>query len=317
MMKLLSAIYGSAVNARNRRFDDGKREPKHLGSPVVSIGNISVGGSGKTPFTMLLGSLLNQRSIPFDVLSRGYRRESSGIKFVDPNGRATDYGDEPLLLAKRLAVPVIVGSNRYEAGVRAERRHSSEMHLLDDGFQHRQLARQFDIVLVNEEDLEDRLLPAGHLREPVSGLERADVLVIPSNQSSEKFVSFGKPIWRAIRTLRVPPKPPTRPLAFCGLARPQRFFKDLETRGIKPCAMVAFPDHHRYSLREIDKLRAIADRNRADGFMTTQKDLMNLGDMVKRLDPITIPILEMELLNAKACLDQMLSTIEARRTRRS
>ncbi|MDT8066914.1 MAG: tetraacyldisaccharide 4'-kinase [Terriglobia bacterium] len=317
MMKLFSAIYGSAVNARNRRFDEGRREAKRLESPVVSIGNISVGGSGKTPFTILLGSLLNQRSIPFDVLSRGYRRESTGIKIVDPNGSATEFGDEPLLIAKRLAVPVIVGSNRYQAGVRAERRFMSGMHLLDDGFQHRQLARQFDIVLVNEEDLDDRLLPSGHLREPVSALERSDVLVIPSNQSSERFSAFGKPIWRVIRTMRVPPKAPTRPLAFCGLARPQRFFKDLETRGIKPCAMVAFPDHHRYSLGEIDKLRKIADRNRADGFMTTQKDLMNLGDMVKRLDPIAIPILEMELLNAKACLDHLLSTIEARRSRPS
>jgi tetraacyldisaccharide 4'-kinase len=317
MMKLLSAIYGSAVNVRNRRFDDGKREVKRLSSPVVSIGNISVGGSGKTPFTMALGSLLNQRSIPFDVLSRGYRRDSTGIKFVDPNGRATEFGDEPLLLAKRLAVPVIVGSSRYQAGLRAERRFVSEMHLLDDGFQHRQLARQFDIVLVNEEDLDDRLLPSGNLREPVSALERADVLVIPSNQSSEKFAEFGKPIWRVIGSMRVPPKPPTRPLAFCGLARPQRFFKDIEARGIKPCAMVAFPDHHRYSLGEIEKLRKIADRNRADGFMTTQKDLMNLGDMVKRLEPIAIPILETELLNAKACLDHLLSTIEARRTRPS
>lgn len=316
-MKLLSAIYGSAVRARNRRFDDGKREVKRLASPVVSIGNISVGGSGKTPFTILLGSLLNQRSIPYDVLSRGYRRESTGIKIVDPNGTATEFGDEPLLLAKRLAVPVIVGANRYQAGLRAERRFVCEMHLLDDGFQHRQLARQFDIVLVNEEDLDDRLLPSGHLREPIAALQRADVLVIPSNQGSEKFLEFGKPIWRVIRTMRVPPKPPARPVAFCGLARPKRFFKDLEARGIKPCAMVAFPDHHRYSSGEIDKLRKIAERNKADGFMTTQKDLMNLGEMVKRLEPIAIPILEMELLNAKACLDHMLSTIEARRSRPS
>jgi tetraacyldisaccharide 4'-kinase len=316
-MKVLSAIYGAAVNARNGRFDNGKREVKRLSAPVVSVGNISVGGSGKTPFTMLLGSLLNQRSIPYDVLSRGYRRESTGVKIVDPNGGATEYGDEPLLLAKRLAVPVIVGANRYHAGQRAERRFMSGMHLLDDGFQHRQLARQFDIVLVNEEDLADRLLPAGHLREPVSALERADVLVIPSNQSSGQFASFGKPIWRVIRTLRIPPRPPVRPLAFCGLARPQRFFKDLESRGIKPCAMVAFPDHHRYSAREIDKLRKIAQRNLADGFLTTQKDLMNLGELVKRLDPIVVPILEMELLNAKACLDHLLATIEARRSRPS
>lgn len=317
MMNMLSAIYGAVVKARNGRFEKGKRVPKQLTAPVVSVGNISVGGSGKTPFTILLGSLLNQRSIPYDILSRGYRRESTGIKIVDPNGRVSDYGDEPLLIAKRLAVPVIVGADRYQAGLRAERRFTSELHLLDDGFQHRQLARQFDIVLVSEEDLQDKLLPAGRLREPVSSLLRADALVIASTQSGEPFAEFGKPIWRVIRTLRVPPKPPKRPVAFCGLARPERFFKDLNSRGIEPCALVAFPDHHRYSRREIDKLRKIADRNKADGFLTTQKDLMNLGEPVSRLDPIIVPILEMELLNAGACLDHMLATIEARRSRRS
>jgi tetraacyldisaccharide 4'-kinase len=317
MMNMLSAIYGAAVKARNGRFEDGKRVPKQLTAPVVSIGNISVGGSGKTPFTILMGSLLNQRSIPFDILSRGYRRESTGIKVVDPNGKVSDYGDEPLLIAKRLAVPVIVGSDRYQAGLRAERRFTSELHLLDDGFQHRQLARQFDIVLVSEEDLTDKLLPVGRLREPVSALSRADALVIASTQPGEPFLEFGKPIWRVIRTLRIPPRPPKRPVAFCGLARPERFFKDLNSKGIEPCALVAFRDHHRYTRREIDKLRKIADRNKADGYVTTQKDLMNLGDLVSRLDPIIVPILEVELLNAGACLDHMLATIEARRTRRS
>jgi len=316
-MSLLSSIYGAVVKKRNARFEDGSAEPKRLQAPVVSIGNITVGGAGKTPFTILLGSLLNQRSIPFDVLSRGYRRQSVRIKIVDPNGQASEYGDEPLLIAKRLAVPVIVGSSRYEAGLKAEKKYSSEMHLLDDGFQHRQLARQFDIVLVSEEDLKEQLLPKGRLREPVSALSRADALVIASTQPGEPFAQFGKPIWRVIRTMRVPPRSPSRPVAFCGLARPERFFKDLNMRGIVPCAMVAFPDHHRYSRREIDKLKKIADRNRADGYLTTQKDLMNLGDLVYQLDPIIVPILEMELLNAGACLDHMLATIAARRTHRS
>jgi tetraacyldisaccharide 4'-kinase len=316
-MSLLSSIYGAVVKKRNARFEDGSAEPKRLQAPVVSIGNITVGGAGKTPFTILLGSLLNQRSIPFDVLSRGYRRQSVGIKIVDPNGQASEYGDEPLLIAKRLAVPVIVGSSRYEAGLKAEKKYSSEMHLLDDGFQHRQLARQFDIVLVSEEDLKEQLLPKGRLREPVSALSRADALVIASTQPGEPFAQFGKPIWRVIRTMRVPPRSPSRPVAFCGLARPERFFKDLNMRGIVPCAMVAFPDHHRYSRREIDKLKKIAGRNRADGYLTTQKDLMNLGDLVYQLDPIIVPILEMELLNAGACLDHMLATIAARRTHRS
>lgn len=316
-MSLLSAIYGSVIRARNSLYDRGKFRAKRLVAPVVSVGNIRVGGTGKTPFIILLGSLLNQRSIPFDVLSRGYRRESAGTLQVDPNGSSAKFGDEPLLIAKRLAVPVFVGASRYRAGQLAERAYHSELHLLDDGFQHRRLARQFDIVLVTEEDLQDKLLPSGRLREPPSSLARADALVIPSGQSVEPLAAYGKPVWRVTRTLRIPNNIPSRPVAFCGLARPERFFKDLNGHRVEPCAMVAFPDHHRYSKREIEKLLRIASRNRADGFVTTQKDLMNLGELVNRLSPIAVPILEMELLNAAACLDHMLVTIEARRTHRS
>ena len=129
---------------------------------------MSVGGSGKTPFVLLLGELLKARAIKFDVLSRGYGRQTRGVALVDPAGSAHNFGDEPLLLARRLGIPVIVGESRYRAGVFAEKKFGPQLHLLDDGFQHRSLARDFDIVLLTPEDIRDSLLPAGRLREPLT-----------------------------------------------------------------------------------------------------------------------------------------------------
>ena len=138
---------------------------------------------------LLLGELLKARGVKFDVLSRGYGRQSRGVAWVDPGGSARDFGDEPLLIARRLGVPVMVGEERYQAGVVAESKFGPQLHLLDDGFQHRALARDFDIVLVTPEDARDRLLPAGRLREPLSSLARADAVVLTSGASPAFFRS--------------------------------------------------------------------------------------------------------------------------------
>ena len=169
-MNPLSAIYGGIIGARNALYDRGVLRARRLQGDVISVGNLSAGGSGKTPFVMLLGELLKARGINFDVLSRGYGRKSSGVLLVDPAGLPQEFGDEPLLIARKLQVPVIVGEDRYEAGRFAEARFGPQLHLLDDGFQHRALARDFDIVLVTPPDANDRLLPAGRLREGLRSL---------------------------------------------------------------------------------------------------------------------------------------------------
>src|ERR1700727_1695903 len=166
----LSAIYGAVVGGRNALYDRDLLRARHLQGGVISVGNLSSGGSGKTPFVVLLGGLLKARGIRFDVLSRGYGRKSRGVLLVDPGGLATDFGDEPLLLARLLQAPVIVGEDRFQAGRFAESRFGPQIHLLDDGFQHRGLARDFDIVLVAPEDARDSLLPAGRLRERLRAL---------------------------------------------------------------------------------------------------------------------------------------------------
>src|SRR6266446_6492256 len=170
-MNPLTGLYGAGIALRNKLFDRGLRLVLRLEQPVVSIGNLSVGGAGKTPFVIALGELLKERGIPFDVLSRGYGRKTRGVLVVDPDGSASDFGDEPLLIARKLAVPVIVGEQKFQ----------TQLHLLDDGFQHRSLARDFDIVLMASGDFEDRLLPSGRLREPLSSLERADAIVLPQD----------------------------------------------------------------------------------------------------------------------------------------
>src|SRR2546427_4537334 len=191
-MNLLAHVYGAGVQARNALYSRGALPVKRLQGPVVSIGNLSVGGSGKTPFVSLLGELLRDRGVNFDVLSRGYGRNPRGTILVDPGGSARDFGDEPLLIARRLQVPVIVGEDRYQAGVLAETQFGLQLHLLDDGFQHRALARDFDIVLVTPDDVRDRLLPAGRLREPLASLRRARPLVLTRGGFAGQFSHEGK-----------------------------------------------------------------------------------------------------------------------------
>jgi tetraacyldisaccharide 4'-kinase len=279
------------------------------------VGNISVGGSGKTPLVILLGELLNERGITFDVLSRGYGRETRGVLGVDPNGSPREFGDEPLLIAKRLRCPVVVGRSRYEAGLHAEKNFNSTLHILDDGFQHRSLAREFDIVLLTPEDLRDCLLPAGRLREPLSSLSRADAIVLSYDLDRDRL-PLDKSIWRARRSLTLPEHVPiTNPVVFCGIAQPRRFIEQLQAAGIRPGAKKFFRDHHRYTLRDVSELLELRDRHQADGFIATQKDWINLGTLYARLSPIMFPSVKMELLDAPDALDTMLRIIAERRAR--
>src|SRR5208337_3177409 len=206
-MNPLTGIYAAGSALRNSLFERRLLAIRRLERPVVSVGNLSVGGAGKTPFVIALGELLKARGIRFDVLSRGYGRKTRGVRVVDPNGSASDFGDEPLLIARRLAVPVVVGESRYQAGRIAETNFQSQLHILDDGFQHRSLARDF----------EDRLLPTGRLREPLSSLARADAIVLPSESAASHSAFGGKLIWRMQRRIAVPDAPPA-PVVFCGIA---------------------------------------------------------------------------------------------------
>jgi tetraacyldisaccharide 4'-kinase len=313
-LNLLSGMYGGVVGARNAFYDSGWLRSRSLQGPVISVGNLSTGGSGKTPFVILLGELLRARGIRFDVLSRGYGRTSRGVLLVDPGGLAKDFGDEPLLIARRLQAPVVVGEDRYEAGRFAEAQFEAQIHLLDDGFQHRALRRDFDIVLVTPEDARDRLLPAGRLREPLRSLRRADAVVLTSGAAAESFPLTGKSVWRVRRgvvALNVPP----RPVVFCGIARPRNFLLQLRTAGIEPVAEACFRDHHAYTEKDVHDLLQLRQRSEGGGFVTTEKDAVNLGGYLAALEPLAVVPVKMELADADGVVDTMLRVIEERRRR--
>jgi tetraacyldisaccharide 4'-kinase len=325
-MNPLTGLYSAATTLRNTLFDRGILSSRRLEQPVISVGNLSVGGSGKTPFVIALGELLQARGIRFDVLSRGYRRKTRGVLVVEPDGNAADFGDEPLLIARRLGVPVIVGESRYEAGRLAEQKFEPQLHILDDGFQHRSLARDFDIVLMTEQDFDDRLLPSGRLREPLSALQRADAIVLPAGLELEppsrrdaasrvsRVALPQKPIWRIERRL-VLPKVPAAPVVFCGIARPEQFFAQVRAAGIAPAAEISFRDHHVYDVDDIQRLvNARIERN-AGGFLTTEKDAINLAQRQHCLEPLIVAELKVVLDHPTDVMNAILSRIAKPRPR--
>ncbi|MGC2195455.1 MAG: tetraacyldisaccharide 4'-kinase [Terriglobales bacterium] len=313
-MNPLSTIYGVIVEARNQLYDRRLLSVKRLQGPVVSIGNLSVGGSGKTPFVILLGELLKARNLKFDVLSRGYGRQTRGVLLVDPGGASNDFGDEPLLIARRLDVPVVLGEDRHQAGLLAEEKFGPQLHLLDDGFQHRALARDFDIVLVTADDARDRLLPSGRLREPLTALQRADAIVLTSGASPDAFPLPGKLVWRVRRGI-LPESVPLRPVAFCGIARPQNFLLQLRKAGIEPAAEAVYRDHHAYTEIDIRELLALKTKSEAGGFVTTEKDAINLGGYFSELQPVAVVRVKMDLADAPNAVDTMLRIISERKNR--
>ncbi len=313
----LSAAYGAVVAARNTFYDRRWLSSRKLQGPVISIGNLSAGGSGKTPFVILLGELLKARGIPFDVLSRGYGRKTRGVLLVDPGGLPRDFGDEPLLIARSLRSSVVVGEDRYEAGRFAEAQFGPQIHLLDDGFQHRGLARDFDIVMVTPEDARDRLLPAGRLREPLHALRRADAVVLSSGASAASFSLSernDKLVWRVRRGIVAQNIPP-RPVAFCGIARPQNFLLQLRAAGVDPVAEALFRDHYSYTEKDVRDLLHLRERSEAGGFVTTEKDAVNLGGYLDALAPLAVVPVKMELADAANVVDTILRVIEERRRR--
>ena len=311
-MNPLSAMFGAAVRARNEFYDRGTFRTQRLQGPVVSIGNISTGGTGKTPFLILLGELLKQRSILFDVLSRGYRRETKGVALVDPGDTARRCGDEPLLIARKLGVPVIVGEDRFAAGQYAEQNFGPQLHLLDDGFQHRSLARDFDIVLLTPPDVRDSLLPSGRLREPLSSLARADAVVLSGNVAPESIPEFVKRCWRVQRSIFAA-NLDAKCVAFCGIAKPAAFFAQLQQAGLQIAATQKFRDHHAYTASDIQKLLRLRDRNGASAFVTTEKDAVNLGEKLRELGTVHVIPLHLELQDANAAISELLTRIAERK----
>lgn len=313
-MNPLAALYSFASELRNSLYDRGIFKAHRLKYPVISVGNLSIGGSGKTPFVIRLGELLLERGFTIDVLSRGYRRNTKGVLQVDPGGTAASFGDEPVLISRRLKCPVVVGALRYDAGRWAEEHikaaNKPRVHLLDDGFQHRQLARDFDIVLITQEDLADSLVPGGRLREQLAALARADAVVAMDGASLDGLPLQGKHIWQAVRTPELPSVSGSV-IAFAGVARPKRFFEELRRSGLDVKHEITFRDHYRYHASDIRNLLRLRERKEAVTFVTTEKDAINLGAYLQTLEPIIVPM-SLEIMAQEKVIETVLGAVAER-----
>jgi tetraacyldisaccharide 4'-kinase len=324
----LTPLYAAALAMKRQFFRWGWLKQNHLESTVLSIGSISAGGAGKTPMVLMLARILRHRGYAVRILTRGYKRSSSSTMRVEPFDDAAWQGDEPVLLARRSGVPVFVGADRYLAGVMAEHGEPSEklvVHLLDDGFQHRKLARDVDIVLLTQADVEDTLLPAGNLREPLSTIANADVVVLREEEADSLrtvvagLARFGKApaIWVIRRTLSLGEGGdvalPTKPLAFCGIARPESFIKMLAAQGYEPMDTVIFPDHHAYGDADVHRLLERGRQVEANGFVTTEKDAVKLTsilrDHLETLGPIVVARLNVELIDEQGSLSRLVAMV--------
>ena len=318
-------LYAGVVNSKRWLHDRGFLGQRRLGHPVISVGSLSAGGAGKTPVVLLLAELLGTRGFEVRILTRGYGRVGKLTEQVDPHSNAARFGDEPLLLARRVpGAKVFVGRDRYRAGMLAEQREpagTKSVYILDDGFQHQKLARDVELLLVTRQDFEDRLLPAGNLREPLATIRRADFLVLREEEAElakdlEKRLTFPlPPVLTIRRKLRVADGAgnPSRPIVFSGLARPQAFVAMLAKAGVDIAAIENLPDHHRYSAGDIEGLVRTAGQIGANGFMTTEKDAVKLSesmmDRLKSVGPVVVAALEVELFDAASALEVILARL--------
>ncbi len=289
----MGAVYGLAAMARVSAYEAGLLRRRRLAGPVISVGNLSVGGSGKTPVVELVARLLVAAGHPTAILSRGYRGSYRGPGLIvgagDGGGAEVEAivaGDEPVMLARNLPdVVVAVGRRRDEVGRVVEARFGPRVHVLDDGFQHLRLLRDLDVVCVHPRDLADRPLPGGRLREPVSALRRGHVILWsgelrPSEREREALGSASvyelrrRVIGFRDRDVAVCEKP-ARVFLLSGIAQPERFHEDVA----KETAVVgvrSFSDHHAYARDDLEDVFAEARSLRADAVVTTEKDATRL-----------------------------------------
>jgi len=319
----LATLYGALTKGRAALYERGAFRSARLPRPVISVGNITAGGTGKTPIVEFVSRTFADEGLKVCILTRGYGRENSRQRVLVSDGTTifsnpTEAGDEPYLLATNLKgrAAVISDANRFAAGEGAIKHLATDVFVLDDGFQHMQLARDLNIVAVDATNPfgGEQLLPHGLLREPLTGLKRADCFVltrcdqvpeIESVVAKLAKLSGDRPIFVSrMSTERVSPlsensEPPTDQIAaFCAVGNPQSFFKQLERSGFAPLLKKSFADHHSYSQADVDQLIDEAKRVGATGLITTAKDAVKLRTLNFSLPCYALEI-RIEIENAK------------------
>jgi tetraacyldisaccharide 4'-kinase len=294
---LLSGAYSRMLLMRRAWYArPGRRRRLH--HHVISVGNLSMGGSGKTPVVAALARLLRQRGERPVILTRGYGRRdvTEGVLVVSDGARVREpvsrSGDEPHMLARMLpGVPVLVCADRYIAGLFAERHFGVTVSILDDGFQHVQLERDVDLLLVSPLDLDDRVVPSGRLREPLNAARFADAVLVPGTEDDVPRVATALDHHHAFRIVAHYGALSNggRVVAFAGIARPQRFFDALRSLGYDVARELTFRDHHWYTDRDITMIQSAARETDASLIVTTEKDAVRC-DMDAAVLPMTVSI---------------------------
>ncbi|MFQ5876826.1 MAG: tetraacyldisaccharide 4'-kinase [Acidobacteriota bacterium] len=302
-------LYRAAVAARNSLYDAGWIRARRLPCPVISIGNLTVGGTGKTPLCSFIAGMLSDSGYRVGVLSRGYRRASERTPLLVSDGRsllaeARSCGDEPYLIARdNPSVPVAVGADRAAAARILFEASAPEVVVLDDAFQHRRVARDIDLLLVDGRDPwgNGRMLPLGPLREPLASVSRADAVVVTradgtgDAELAPVLERYGPRL--EVFHARIEPRAFVRPdgeslspsalkglsaYAFSGIARPDRFEREIEGLGLRVVGTRRFRDHHRFRSGDLEQLRRAARRAGAEVLVTTEKDLVRMSGAPER-----------------------------------
>lgn len=307
MLNILSKIYEKSINRINQRFDEKiEIDIYRTTTPLISIGNLSLGGTGKTPFVIMLGKYLKEQNIKIGVIGKGYKRKGSGeLLIFDGIEIKTDpenAGDEMYLIADKLKVPVLVHNEKYLAAKSIENIFDLDCILLDDGFQHRKLHRNIDIVILDEKTLnEPYLIPKGRLREPLSSLKRADVICLMDvayekystllNNFKESLIIECEKVLSDVRHLinGSPLKNQINKefLAISGIGNPESFKNLLKENSISTKDIVSFSDHYNYTPKTIKYLISRCNKNNTKYILTTEKDaikLKNYGELFAKYE---------------------------------
>lgn len=330
-----AAAYRAALTARSASYRIGLLSTRGLPVPVISVGNVTVGGSGKTPLAEVVVLALAEMGARPALISRGYGRRSRGVRIVADGGGlrlgVRDGGDEPVLLAERLpGVPIVVGENRYEAGAVAVGTCFANALVLDDGFQHRTLAKDLEILLVSGSDPwgNGRLFPRGSLREPLSALKRAGLVVVTNPPTAAATSDIAHVLRRRgsaatvlsgayrptslrrgdhVRTEAPEALRGRKVLMLAGLAAPGGFVATAESLGAEVAGLAEFPDHHWYTPGDLARVAARVRETGAEAVLTTEKDWVRLREMPRGNVPFWVLSVRLDLGADSVALAQVLS----------
>ncbi|MCM0082810.1 tetraacyldisaccharide 4'-kinase [Geomonas sp. Red32] len=312
-LRLAAHPYGAILSARALAYRTGLLRSYRLPRPVISVGNVTLGGAGKTPMTAHLASMLIGKGLRVAVLSRGYGGSAEGTVRIVSDGKrllATpeEAGDEPCQLARKVpGLMVVIGSNRYRAGQLAMKELNPDVFILDDGFQHLRLKRDLNLLLVDAAKpfADGHTLPAGFLREGKGACRRADLVVYTRCGDLRPDLFPDRPkIWTDHTLTGMVPLEGgervefaslqgNRVTAFSGIADPAAFFDLLESCGVRLIAALSFPDHTSYGEEELAAIKRLKDASRSSVLITTEKDAIKLADHATSLAPVLVAQLDL------------------------